>query len=456
MPYTYLKRSAELALYPADDRWHAHSPGDYICGKVTRFEKLVSPEATLVVAIRAKSTAYTTGSGQATTRHSSEFTFFTNNQYNPQQIVHEGPMHVEQGPSNGLNWEFCIQLPKTTGLSWPAHKWKYMKASYLPITPEEIAEHALPPSFDTDTTTTDYYLEAILEYKAHGKTKRVTSRVPIYVRAESLVGPITEFNIKDKRFRLDARHYNLMPGVSRDQLSFKQKTKALFGTSSVPSLRLQVDFSMPRVLQLGHPGCIPLKLQIRKEAAGTTEALNDIRHKVTITSVRIICKELYEAMASQYDTDYNWRSRDLGLETVFNALTAPLEVETYPGAPELNLGAKLNLRLQTGGLYKGSTPLPMIHQRLTPSFTTYNIKVKNEFKYRVALEIGGHKEEFEDQVEVTLLPEPTYVSANTVSQSSHIVEDAPSTELPPSFADVIEEDERAGRITGAEAGISAG
>lgn len=459
MPYTFLKRSAELALYPDGHRWHAQSPGDYICGRVTRSEKLVSPETSLLVALRGESrVSYTSGGSQTSTRHSSTFTFFTNDQYSPQQTLHVGPMHVEEGLSDGLSWEFRIQLPKTSGLSFEAHRWKYTKGSYLPIEQEEIVKHPLPPSFYAPIATTDYFLEAILEYKTHGKTERVTSRAPIHVRAESLTNVITDFNLTGRRFKLNARRYTLLPGISRDQLSFKQKTKSLFGTRDVPTLRLQVDFSLPRVVQLGHPDCLPLKLQVRKEAAGTSEDLHDLSLKATVTSIRIICKETCIARASEFDFERSSSSRDLGLESVFDALEAPLEVEVHRGASEIDLGAKLNLRLHADGLYTGNRCLIRLHQGLTPSFTTYNIKVEHEFKYRLSLEIGGHKEEFEDRLAVTLLAEPQLGSADGLSPPPDVADvDAagPSQELPPpSFTDVVEEDQLAGRATGADVTLS--
>lgn len=436
------KHSPELAVYPKGHLSRAYSPGDDICGTVTRFAKLISPKATLIVVLRGQSIISGHRTGEII---GGKFCFFTNGHHSVQRVLVDGPVHVEEGLRDGSNWDFRIQLPKTTGLSTKRYS-RASKYSFLPIEPEEIPKHQLPPTFESPDGLTEYYLEAILRYTIQGKHEYVNAIAPLHVRTESLPYAIDDFELKEKRFKLDLRRYTLLPGVSRDQLSLKQKAKSLFSAAGVPSVRLLVDLSMPRIIQLGHPDCLPVMLQITKEAAGTSESLYDLPLKVTITSIRIICREIGSSHSSTFRTN---NPRNLGLERVFDALLTALELDVGSGPAEVDIGAKLKLRLQAAGLYSGKTRLAGLSPRLTPCFVCYNIQLRHEFKYILSLEVGGEKAEFEDQFEVTLLPEPEFVSASAPSPPPDIDAAGPSREPPPSFADVVEEDQLAGRATGA-------
>lgn len=461
MPYKRSHRNAALAIYPNNHSSYQYSPGEVVRGKITRLEKLASPEATLTIALFGVAFAeIEVGNGRRKRRYWSVFNFFTNGQYRPQQLVHTGPVHVEDGGLEGFNWEFAIPIPETTGVS--VDGWTHEESpSFVSMTPQDVARQQLPPSHQAFMMngTIEYFLEAHLNYTSEGKTKHVDSLLAIPIKAASWPGHAdADPDHKEKLFAVSAKSYSLLPTSEEKKLGFKKKTKSLFGTKSVPCLKLNVTVKMPQVIQLNHATPFPLTIAITRDRTETSEELKDVPFKVKITSIRIVAKEVcniraaarflivYEPMANQTK-----HKRNLGLENVFDALRVPLEIEVSDSAPAVNIGAKLNLRLKADGLYTGNTCLARMNPKLVSSFVSYNIAVTHEFKYTVAIEVGDYKEELVEWVDVVLLPEP--VDATRVQQQPVPVV-AEEDVAPPSFTEAMKEckiTEQAGTAVAAEA-----
>lgn len=444
MPYKRSHRNAALAIYPDNHSSHQYAPGDFVRGKVTRLEKLASPEATLVIALHGVAfVEIVVGNGRHQRRYWSQFDFFTNGQYQPQLILHKGPVHIEEGLRDGFNWEFALQIPETTGLS--INGWTHeVSPSYISMAPEDVSQQRLPPSHEAFMMNghIEYFLEAHLHYMADGKTKMVDSLLAIPIKAAPWPGGVlNDFDHKEKVFLVNAKGYSLLP-ASTEKLSFKKKTKSLFGSSSVPTLKLQVSVRMPQVIQLNHPNPLPLTIAVAPDLEGTSPELKDVPFKVKITSIRIVAKEVCSIRASgrlawrrEAMDNQTKHKRNLGLENVFDALRVPLEVEVSASAPAVNIGAKLNLRLRSDGLYTGNTCLAKMNPRLATSFVSYNIGVAHEFKYTVAIEVGEHKEELVEWVDVVLISEPEDESRLQQQVGVRVAQDV----APTSFKDVMKE-----------------
>lgn len=409
-----------LTIHTERPRNYAYSPGDWIKGKVSRLEKIMVLDAELTIQFNGMSAvatnAFTRGfnvkrlSGQSEMLSCSRFDFFTDGQHETWQRLHAGPMRVDGGPNDLVTWDFCIQIPYTTGIDTRDPEYQ-MRPSYLSLEPGQVRQHHLPATCEPVDVNAQvaYYLSAQLTYTDYGRKQYDTATFEILVKSGMRADLISENNPKMKGWMRTVTGYSLVPGMS-SFVSLKHKTKQFMGSSRVPKLTYEVAFSMPGTLQLNHPDYLPFLIRLRTDAKQTADILQDVPMEATIKNIRMTLVKVTEIIAGAPADWHEAKSygigeipMDLGLGNIFDwASERPTMYISQTAAP-FNVGKHFALRLQPDGLYSGKTRLTELRPPIEPAFVTYNLKVSYKIKYEVDIEVEGEATNITEESKVDMI-----------------------------------------------------
>lgn len=446
-------------------------PGDVITGRITRSVPGVSPRATVTLRLlgRAKTKITVTHSNGQSTTHShyrNRYPFFDPTQ--TRQFLHDGPLHLPLGAHGGappLTWPFAVTMPLHPSPSAVRSENTSPDVAFLSLQPEAIAAAPLPASFAASgsqgntyfETYVEYHLEAeLLDSGSHGRA--VTAVMPIYVRAPPLPPtPITDFAVQRRCLPGGISKYRLVPGLETAELSFKQKTRQLLGSSKVPMFSFVMQVDCPAILQLGHPAPIPFAMRIVPHRTRTSEVIRDVEQTVSLISLDIVVKACTETVApttfsKHYasDTVKHYISLPVGASRMMMnpspspppplldddgsapgeegsdeaSSSPPAAVQpgqppfgivipsgwddgqaSSPPPPLLDVGAAMDFRLfSTHATAFGQTIARTGTQGpISPAFTTYCIRHGAMLKWKAQIEVAGQIEKFEAQQAVTIL-----------------------------------------------------
>ncbi|KAG8164465.1 hypothetical protein KVR01_006383 [Diaporthe batatas] len=286
-----------------------YQPGDIITGRVVRRTHAVSPQASVTIQLlgRAKTKIVVRRNNGNNTTHSyyrNRFNFFDAGYMHTKQQLHQGPIHVPSSSSPAA-WEFALEIPTRASPRAVASELRDPEASYQPVDPGSIAQAPLPSSFATEgrhhntrfEAYVEYHLEAALVQQgasSHHSSRHsdlTTATLPLHIRAAPVVPyPLTDFGLSRRSAPLAAASYRLVPGMEDAQLSFKQKSKKFFGSSSVPAFGFTLLYDCPSVIQLDNPAPIPLRMRAVPDARRTSEVLRGVPVPVLLTSLEMVLK----------------------------------------------------------------------------------------------------------------------------------------------------------------------
>ncbi|KAK2593179.1 hypothetical protein QQS21_009108 [Conoideocrella luteorostrata] len=452
MPPTMRQCSPELAIQLVAPPDGMFSAGDNIRGSVVRKMPIVTPDARLEICLlgRAK-TKITVRRGQNShTTYRSRFNFFATNPGGTRQMLYQGPVHIERDAASPHAWPFSITVPHSVGAA-PRDE-----PSFLPLTPEDMKRHALPPTFRSDSGFlgpdsegyVEYFLQASLRFEHNQAAVMRWSTLPIKMRPPAGPPAITDWKLRQKQWRKTVVSYRLAPGLESAELSFKQKTKQFFGTSSVPELFHTVELGAPTCLQLDHPSWIPMTLRVIPHRENTSEILHGVPQKAVLNWIKLTVETDTTVTApSNFSrsprTDNHNNKFHFGLEQAFSLLPEPIALAIEENAEPVDVGAALQLHLSSGGLFAGQRRLAPVAP-FAPCFTTYNIKhVIRSFIYTLSITIADQEYKTQYVVPGTVIPGPLNVPVGPPppieAESSQPVEDRP-----PAFEDVVRDSEGSG------------
>lgn len=218
---------------------------------------------------------------------------------NTHQQLHKGPIHVPSS-SEPVSWEFAIEIPTRPSPRAVASEIKDPEACYLPLTTANTGEHPLPSSFSTSgrrgntrfEAYVEYHLEATLNQQgssSHGSDS-LTATLPIRVRGPPMPYPLTDFDLRRRSAQFAASSYRLVPGMEAAELTFKQKSKKFFGSSSVPMFGFTLQYDSPGVVQLDNPAPVPFRVRVVPDGRRTSEVIQGVPQVVTLSSLELVLK----------------------------------------------------------------------------------------------------------------------------------------------------------------------
>ncbi|KYK54238.1 hypothetical protein DCS_06195 [Drechmeria coniospora] len=431
MPERTEVATARLAIHLAAPPNWSFVGGDTIIGTVVRQSHLVCADATVAIKLvgRAKSKIVVHQNNNRY-EYRGRFHFFGGAAAaDVERTIHRGPIHVPPG-GDALAWPFSIKIPTSPMMSPVSGSMR--RCSLLPMTAEDLARHMLPGTFRSEGTGfsrrsecyVEYYLEASLHRghgRGHGSSAEVMATLPVLMRHPSTDQPVTNHRLLRKSWPRTVQSHRLLPGQESGQLSFKQKSQKFFGSSKVPRLDFDLQVTVPQIVQLDHPVTIPIQLLAIPKAgtsAGSVE-LNHVTHQVTLSSIKLTLRSTTTAIApgtwpSRSHRDERSVSRDLGLE---RATQRPEEPIVVPFGP-------------------GDGPIDTIY----PSFTTYNVKHTNSWKWTVVYSVAGETMKLLFDMPVTILPPP---ESRLRWAEPRQVAIAPPEEPPPPFEPSLADDSKA-------------
>ena len=332
--------------------------------------------------------------------------------------LHQGPLHITRDSNDERKWPFALTIPEHP--QPPPKEW-YQGKSAAFLRPEDRTASILPPTFSYGSSgdygwgseaSVGYFLEAVL---SGDKAKECKAVRPITIRSQSSPIPITDFDIhrcSEKRITISSER--LLPDMQNSKLSLSQKVKQLVGLSKVPRYSFLLQTHIPGVLQLGIGALINLQLRAIPLLEESTEAIRETPPQIVIKQFSLIfdSKTSFLGPGSVSQTSEG-RTRSAKLasyqlakqdshrgqahrnrSTSLSSTQAPISQPTQAGEPT----DPVLLTVPTG---EASTPLDLgealgldfdLHPdryRLTPTFTSCNVKHWHELRWELVLIVAG-------------------------------------------------------------------
>ncbi|KAF5593499.1 uncharacterized protein FSUBG_9801 [Fusarium subglutinans] len=391
MPQTSLSMSSALGIR-LEGNQRSYSPGDTIIGCVYRQSPVVSPDSSVTIALsgRAKSKIVIhRASTNSTASYRGRFNLIPESVCS--QKIFQGPLHIESG-GDEQTWPFAITLPKHVDP-------KYLQGgrqdqSFLSL---GATDHVLPSTYSLRSVGetegfVEYSVKATLRVTGKGHINMTEAVLPFNVINLSPDPPIADFGLKGSRSRQTMSSYRLVPGMEDVKLSFSQKMKQSFSTSSVPEFVYNLLVDVPTVIQLENPTPIPFKLRVVPDLNATSEIIKEIPQKVKLSSVsmRIVSSTEVICEGTLFSQTNEKREEiDLRLESAMSRIQGDIYIPCTDEGPPLDIGALLGLRLEQ--LRPGSPHRPSSLTKLNPTFTTYNIRLSHRLTWKVIGEIAGER-----------------------------------------------------------------
>jgi hypothetical protein len=443
----------------------SYSPGDTIIGSVYRKSPVVSPDSSVTISLSGRSKSkIVIHRANNTSTYRGRFNLIPESACS--QKIFQGPLHIESGGDEQI-WPFAITLPKYVDP-------RYLQGggqdeSFLPL---GAADHILPSTYTLRSLGNtegfiEYFLKATMRITGQGHINMVEAVLPFKVTNLSPDPPIAEFGLKGSRSRQSMSSYRLVPGMEYAKLSFSQKMKQSFSTSSVPEFVYNLLVDVPTVIQLDNPTPIPFKLRVVPDLNGTSEIIRDIPQKVKLTSVSIRIASSTEVICEGTLYPHTKEKReeiDLCLMSAISRIKGDIYIPCTDEWPPLDIGDMIDLRL--GQLRPGFPHRPGGgYLPFDPSFTTYNIRHSHRLTWEVRGEIAGERFSALGAVPLKLLMPSdergrlgekdsvqraeTEAAVDGAPGPSHLqrneswIQPPDEDDAPPSFTQVVKEDEGA-------------
>ncbi len=454
MPCARSEGSPALSIALAGSSKHVFQAGETIIGKVVRRQHIVAPECQVTIQLlgRAKTKIVVTRSNaNGGTRHEtyrSRYNFFGYYAPETSQVIYSGPLHVAAEQADAAEFPFAVTIPQhpSTQLSREADR-----NSFLPTDAASVATQLLPPSYASyhrhKEGYVEYWLEAQLNPGPGTNNKAVTaaqSTQPILLGAPRTLEPVPKMV---KTFASPAHSitsYKLIHGMEEVELTFKQKSKQFFHTSSVPSLSYSIHMGLPVVMQLQAHDTIPLTLRLSPTAAGTSDDVRKTTQKATVNQITVHLKNYTVIRAGEhFFGDAREASMsdtiDLHFDKALKSLPAPMIIDIGLDGEPIDLGALFDIRLSELGLCSGNEKLATnwFAPPITPSFTTYNMKATHALKVVISITICGKEYSDTFKFESQIMPPPAVAPKPQAGPSSGARLEVGLA--PPSFAEAMQE-----------------
>ncbi|CEI63454.1 hypothetical protein FVEN_g28 [Fusarium venenatum] len=378
------------------------------------------------------------------------------------QTIFEGPLHIK-GDGDEAVWPFAITLPKYVDPE--TYSGANQKESYLPL---QNRVYDLPSTYTLRTSGStegfvEYFLTATLRLTGQGHHDMPEATLPFQVLTLRNDPPIADFGLRHSSNHRTVSSYRLIPGMEEMKLSFSQKMKRSFNTSGVPDFHFNLIVNIPTVLQLDNPTPISFKLQAVPDWKQTSEVIRDVPQKVKLNWLNLSIMEITEIKCEgtfSPHTKEKDSTTSLCVMNSMNTLGTSLFIP-FNEEPPLDIGELVDLRLgrSTAGF---SRQLNSGRNAFTPSFTTFNIRHWHRLHWELRGDIAGERFNVSGAVPLTILTpsdeqgQPVQISLEgsgletdaragpSVQRNESWIQPPDEEEAPPSFAQVQQEDLKAG------------
>lgn len=412
MPITLAKGGAPLGIRLEGPQAH-FSPGDTIIGQVYRKDGLVSPEATVRIYLqgRAKS-KMTVSNGNTSSTYRGRFKLVNESMH--KEVIFQGPIHIPPRGDEAV-WPFAMTIPTHVDppIPQPWGREKMHEQGYIPYD-ETVISHSLPGSFSVRYVGfstnmhgfIEYTLTAQLCYSKASSVDTVEAILPIDLWVTNPGPPVIDFAIKGRCEPRAIYSYHLIPEMDATKLTFSQKTKKFFGSSSVPTLYFNLELDIPTVIQLNNINPLPLLMRVVPNWMRSTEAISGVCPPMKLTLVSLQITSHTEVKCEGTFNPHTADTKNHLILCAYNnygTTKTAIEIPCSAELPALDVGQLLNIQVGNRGR-RASRAESCQEGTLHPTFVTYNIKHTHILEWRVELEAVGEKVKASGKQFVTVLP----------------------------------------------------
>lgn len=408
MPRTGYKSNDQLSIEL--DRWQGFAPGDLIAGTVTRKARLSDPKATVTLRLRGRAKCKVSIKMQhGSANYRNRFDFFDDS--NCAWTLFEGPLAITS-KSEPQSWQFKAQIPTTASVAAVVEGSK-PDTCFLPLTEEAIRDQALPDvfyykgtNFWSSTTLfgyVEYYLEAEL---VPSKGSSRTATLPLFVRTPmpKMVSTATDFVLRKDTFPFSTSH----PSMANEKRGFGAKTRALFGGTSRPELKLALCVEYPTHLQLGSRVPLCLKVLPSDNCAAFPEDSEQLQCQLTSfnltlnSTTAVVCPGTMSVKRPTRTEKYEFAPK----RSLLSATEKPVLLPFGASSEALDIGETLQIVLEDDGIsLMGHRHRKMFSPKLVPDMNTYCITHTHTLHWELEFSnVGQSKQKkMQGQANVTLL-----------------------------------------------------
>ncbi|KAK1993533.1 hypothetical protein LX36DRAFT_661422 [Colletotrichum falcatum] len=386
-------------------------PGSVIRGNIVRKAPLDAASATVCARLQGRAKAkLVVDNGNSKSVYRSRFPFWDESDVSC--VAHEGAINASA--EEGLSWPFLLKIPtdvsgKTVdGCLKDKQKRDYfIKAPLKAGAAAELPGQPLPGTFHYNNSGfskkwhgyVEFWIEATVTVKGAKERVKQTFQATLPIRVNSKPPPwppISDFELTTRKFPGCVSSHRLVPGMEQAELSFKQKTRKLFGSSKVPSFNYTVQLACPAVIQLGNPSAIPFTLSAIPNWDKTSKAIANVPQVMKIKSVAveietttsIICPGTLDT----HSGSKSWKTLIAKTGQDSNLVEGGLTMTCGPDEKPLDLGAVLGARLDVLGrvvdAHSGKFASPE-GAKIMPSYLTYCMKVEHMLLWEMKFVVGG-------------------------------------------------------------------
>ncbi|KAL3446683.1 hypothetical protein BJX65DRAFT_113537 [Aspergillus insuetus] len=378
-------------------------PGETIIGVVRRTTPGAVPEARVVVTLHGKCTSkIKIKRGNTESRYESSFNCLSA-PMEPEVLFSNAPLHIPQG--EGITWPFAVTIPSVVEDVRRADQRKHYTlpggSTFPPPGSFAMYSESIWTTGEQVRASVEYYVQARIElsHVHRGITKKAihTAKAPFQLRNVNIGPPITDFRLKRHQMTHMIAAYKLVPGIG--ELTFGQKTRQTFMTTSVPRLTFKLNVILPHTLQIENESPIPIYLSAEPVAGSTTEIINDVPQTIVIKSFMLRLKQQTLVQAEKHSSVTS-EAVNLIPNTAIGALGREVSLTVMPRTSgqseelaQVNLGEMLDFRMRKQGLQ--------------PTFKTYNVGRTYNLAWEVEGRIVGEKFKLGYTHQAKVLPGPS-------------------------------------------------
>jgi len=364
------------------------SPSDTIAGNVVRTNPILTTQTTVKITIhgRAKSHMVVHRVNSSSTYRGR---FRLIDHVRRAQTLHEGPVHIPPG-GGPEEWLFLIRLPTYVDDEVAFQH----QDTFIPQRNSARRTHVLPPTYHATTSDgkdsfVEYYLKATFRGFAQDQWQIYEAILPIRLCARSEEPPLADWGLTRYTFRRSLTSQKMVPGMEDVLLSTSQRLRKLFHASSVPELCFRAEVDAPTRIQLENLATIPLRIRVVPEWDLTSQILRNVPQNIRLLRATLKIKQFCEVKCEGTRKTYE----DVFFDKIPMLLNSssrsakPIEVPFGEELSSLDLGQLANLHIGFNGLMER----PMANISISPSFVTYNLRVRHTLGWAIALGIGGEE-----------------------------------------------------------------
>ncbi|KAK4138459.1 hypothetical protein BT67DRAFT_431067 [Trichocladium antarcticum] len=394
MGRTLYKGDAALQVARDDIPCPTFARGDTIVGHVRRRLPLVSTSATIKVTLcgRTKS-KITIGRGQSgNSYYRGRFAVIDETAH--LQTIFQGPLHIAAG-EGARSWPFALDIPTHCAPRMLANS-VAKEQSFLPLDAEAIATHPLPDSFNMYHSGfsskregfVEYFIKATMTYMFNSVHHHETAILPFRLASPSNAPPIIDFSLRQHRAFSIFSSFKLHLDTNTLGLTFTQKRQKLFGSSKVPRIGGRMEVDLPRVVQIGNPNPIPVRLRFVPDPKASSPNMCGVPAKISVMSLRleIVARTVVrcDGTWSPHEAD---DTADVPLQLWPLQPRGPLYIPCTGEWPAVDVGREIGLRILSRNMIAIGDKRRTCE--LIPDFTTYNIKRSHHVLAELVAEAGG-------------------------------------------------------------------